>query len=534
MMETACAEAELNERKAKEQEEVLSEIEEGHESQVSESESAETISECDDHKSDDEYEDRMFKIDEIIRQAQSNVEQFDKDKPPAANEISLEDIMGPPESQTESVDNCSGDNDSLDGEEVPELPKEYPSLPRQSSMPARIQSATASRTTSVTSLQSMASVTSMASVSTLTQFDAESIRDRDLDLDDVMQASTDSLELKVKSPDNTMITSTDSLEGNTQRTMEKMTMSTDSIENGSSTSKNNGAMTVSVDSLEGSKNGTLTKSISVTKDLPHDVDGATAILLTSTDSLESTSTNTRATASMLSSMTSMTSQGSETLVADDEFEYDNDDCATARKYLLNQGNLPIEDSDDSASVSQSSPLTLTDVHSKPVATSKYQKEDELILDPRQIEAIDSTVVTKVIEKRIIVKEPKKVNIENKVESYLRDVSEKTDDSCEETIEEIDEFGNKRKYVVKRSIEPTKVQTLDIVQERRHQQGLSPIGDIFKSVMDDQPQSILEKREPLHHTETMTKVFDAPPSTPSPPSSPPSNTWRVSPPILKKY
>ena len=44
-MEEACKEAETIEKKAKEQEDVLSEIEEGHESQYSESDSCETLSE---------------------------------------------------------------------------------------------------------------------------------------------------------------------------------------------------------------------------------------------------------------------------------------------------------------------------------------------------------------------------------------------------------------------------------------------------------------------------------------------------------
>merc|ERR1712088_270518 len=56
LMEKACAEAAQIEAKARQHEEVLSEIEEGHESQ--ESESAETISECDDQRSERDYEDR--------------------------------------------------------------------------------------------------------------------------------------------------------------------------------------------------------------------------------------------------------------------------------------------------------------------------------------------------------------------------------------------------------------------------------------------------------------------------------------------
>merc|ERR1719356_91793 len=80
--------------------------------------------------------------------------------------------------------------------------------------------------------------------------------------------------------------------------------------------------------------------------------GGAAALLTSTDSLESGSTNTRATASMLSSMTS---QGSETLVADDEFEHDEEDSRSVRKFLIDQGNIQLDDSDDSTTYSYSSP-----------------------------------------------------------------------------------------------------------------------------------------------------------------------------------
>merc|ERR1719188_2135425 len=73
-LEQACKEAAKIEEKAKEQEEVLSEIEEGHESQ---SESADTLSH-DDQRSEadnsDDFEERMFEIDEIIKQAQTNVE----------------------------------------------------------------------------------------------------------------------------------------------------------------------------------------------------------------------------------------------------------------------------------------------------------------------------------------------------------------------------------------------------------------------------------------------------------------------------
>ena len=155
-----------------------------------------------------------------------------------------------------------------------------------------------------------------------------------------MQASVDSLDHKLKSPDNTMITSTDSLEPNTPRTADKMTISTDSIENGKSTDP----MTVSIDSLDGNGKDMFSDK---TKEFPHEIQGAASMLFTSTDSIESCSTNTRATASMLSSITS---QGSETLVADDELEYDDEESKSAMKYLINQGNIHFEDSDDVESV----------------------------------------------------------------------------------------------------------------------------------------------------------------------------------------
>jgi len=302
-------------------------------------------------------------------------------------------------------------------------------------------------------------------------------------------------------------------------------------------------MTVSMDSLDGmtNKDGTMERK----KDLPHDYEGATSILITSTDSLESSSTNTRATASMLSSMTS---QGSETLVADDEFEHDDEDSRSVRKFLIDQGNLQLDDSDDSATYSYSSPQMQHKVFQKDlsdVSVTKFQVKDgrfgslenfgssEEILETEEVDEKGNIIIKKVIQKRIF-QEPKKIRIsDRKQEGYVSDLSEKRDDSCEETIEDIDEFGKRRRYVVKRTIEQPKPETLGIVHERRQQKGLSPIGEIFKSVTDTPQQSKIEaKRQPIHHTERMTKVFDAPPSTPSPPASPPSTTFRSQIPVRK--
>ncbi len=133
-LEHACKEAVHIEKLAKEQEEVLSEIEEGHESQISEAtDSGETLSETggaasDEDDNSDDFEERMFQIDEIIKQAQSNVEQFhqaEELKPVRggkAEMLPLGEILagGKPESGTESsrVDHTespvSPDSDSLE------------------------------------------------------------------------------------------------------------------------------------------------------------------------------------------------------------------------------------------------------------------------------------------------------------------------------------------------------------------------------------------------------------------------------------
>merc|ERR1719334_838564 len=227
-----------------------------------------------------------------------------------------------------------------------------------------------------------------------------------------------------------------------------MTISIDSIEN-----EANNMMSNSADSLDG------VMSRDIVSDRLKDLtcEGASA-LITSTDSLESSSTNTRATASMLSSITS---QGSETLVADDEFEHDdNSDSRSLRRMLMDQGNLPLEDSDDSLTYSYSSP------HTQQRSIPQFQREDrsgslenfgssEEILETEEIDEKGNIIVKKVIQKRIFT-EPKKVRItDRKQEGYVSDLSEKRDDSCEETIEDIDEFGKRRRYVVKRTIEHPK-------------------------------------------------------------------------------
>ena len=110
-----------------------------------------------------------------------------------------------------------------------------------------------------------------------------------------------------------------------------------------------------------------------------------------------------------------------------------------------------------------------------------------------------------------------------------EITEKKDDSCEETIEEIDEFGNKKNYIVKRTLEQS--ETSGVIQTRREQKGLSPVGEIFKNVTDVHSPHYVKSG--VHHTEKMTKIFDAPSSTPSPPASPPSKSFRSQIPVRKQ-
>lgn len=76
-LESACIAAHTVEVKAKEEEALLTHIEEGQENILSEAGEAKASSVKTGHeKEEDDYEKRMFEIDEIIKQAQSNVEKF--------------------------------------------------------------------------------------------------------------------------------------------------------------------------------------------------------------------------------------------------------------------------------------------------------------------------------------------------------------------------------------------------------------------------------------------------------------------------
>jgi hypothetical protein len=313
-MEAACREAESNEKKAKEQEECLSEIEEGHESQISESDSCETLSEAGRSDNSEDYEQRMFQIEEIIKQAQSNVEKFqDNQKRPEQDLLPLEDILnwsGNGAGRTPSVG--SAESDSLEADDGPDGVDRGP---------------------------------------------AES-----------MQRSVDSLDLKVGSTGaKRMETSGDSLDF---RPGGVMTLSTDSIEPDRALEPVGGIMTESADSLDGV---CVLESESVRRHpapAPQTVFpfGATA-LITSSDSLESCSNNTRATASMLSSLTS---NASETVPA--ELEHDAlGHFQHAKKILLERGDIPLDDSDESVSLSGNAIFSTTSDPADIVALRRTQQ-----------------------------------------------------------------------------------------------------------------------------------------------------------------
>jgi len=308
-MEAACKEAETNEKKAKEQEECLSEIEEGHESQISESESCETLSEAGRSDNSDEYEQRMFQIEEIIKQAQTNVEKFqDSQKKPEQEMLPLDEILGWSESKVRrSTSVSSAESDSLEAE-------------------------------------------------------AEAVC-----TEDKMQRSVDSLELKTKSSrSKRMETSSDSLDFKTGGVM---TLSTDSIEQDQVAAGKSGLMTESTDSLDGV---CVMKSELAFSNPTPTVHGAAAALITSSDSLDSCSNNTRATASMLSSLTS---NASETVLTD--LEHDTaGQFQNVKKYLTGQSEIHIDSSDESVSIG-----------SNTIFSSSTQSKTARSIDPTDIVAL---------------------------------------------------------------------------------------------------------------------------------------------------
>jgi hypothetical protein len=269
-----------------------------------------------------------------------------------------------------------------------------------------------------------------------------------------MEASVDSLDSKITSSVNLMTTSADSLEPDTPRsTTDKMTMSTDSIENSKAATMAGGSsadpMMVSVDSLDGRQ---------MLDAAAREVQSATctatsSLLFTSTDSLESSSNCTRATASMLSSITS---QDSETFVADDEFETEEEEIRRTQKYLMSQGNIRFEDSDESTTCSHSSPQ----LHhgGKPEEEGIQQLSshfsDPFIMTTTTVMSTTSTseevLHTQVMDdKGNVVSEIKKKTIVGA--AFATEAGGHiTDEAVKEITTEIDRHGNKKTIVFEKS------------------------------------------------------------------------------------
>ena len=494
-MEEACKEAENIEKKAKEQEDVLSEIEEGHESQYSESsDSCETLSEggkSDDEATSDAFEQRLFQIDEIIKQAQTNVENFESPMKLSFNEtLPLEEILAASKSPEEAkllLESMSSNSDSLEVQLLPESCGKAGNAMTSSG---------------------------------------------------IMQASIDSLDLKQKvllpSDAGIMEISTDSIEGNKNTKsqsktdpIDSMTFSTDSIEhvptngsNGKSCYDSN-TMTQSVDSLEGDSGPSTmdsnkpevqavpcfsTKGVTSSLRDPFDLDtylppevslGSSSIMLQSTDSLESGSSNTRATASLLSSCASVTS---ETLLSDaDQEAAEHKRSQTlnyAAKTILEQGAIKLSgDESDDSSLSLSLGSKQRGAAAAQFTAASFQQGPTVFQTTRIVDSSMTTQDAYTTKEDILLSGTS--NIQGSGPSYC---DEKMDTSVEESFEEVDEFGNKRKVIIKRSIEPINIVTSEtirsihstpptnkkfapetisnIVSERRTQQGL---GSVEKSM-----------------------------------------------------
>lgn len=294
-LEKACMDAHKIEIKVKEEEAMLAQIDEGQESIASEeTESCETISGTDKKvipdSDEEDYEKRMFEIDEIIRQAQTNVEKF----------VELKECE-----KTESL----GRGDSF--EEVAKVPElELDTFEERSKVVNNLMA------TSTDSLD--------------IQRDEPNRRDSTDSLDqktttgDVMTASTDSIEFQAQKVKDTIMT--DSIEIKVNEEKSNMVTS-DSLELAGGINTNLAIYSDSIDE-DASKIGVGDHSASSDKDgasLPKDLSETNEIqtraeyMLGSTDSLDpSSSTATHATYQYESESVysgSFTSGGSNTMVS---------------------------------------------------------------------------------------------------------------------------------------------------------------------------------------------------------------------------
>nr|CAI5853502.1 unnamed protein product [Callosobruchus analis] len=215
-LEKACIAAHKIEIKVKEEEAMLAQIDEGPESIVSESESSQATSDkkvTTDTEEDDDYEKRMFEIDEIIRQAQTNVERF----------VDLKEME-----KTESL----GRGDSVEEvSKVPDLDLDAPLV--KSTIKVQWKESDDVMITSTDSLDLKEKPSHHDSTDSLDQKTGI----------DIMTASTDSIEFQVqKSKDNIMSDSIE-IKGDEKSYM----VSSDSLELAAATSSGNILLTDSID-----------------------------------------------------------------------------------------------------------------------------------------------------------------------------------------------------------------------------------------------------------------------------------------------
>jgi hypothetical protein len=257
-LEMACIAAHTVEVKAKEEEAMLAQIDEGQESLASESESCETVSRTDKKvipdSDEEDYEKRMFEIDEIIRQAQSNVERFidlkEGDKTESLGRgDSIEEVSKVPDLDLdvpivrstvkvqwkEGEDVMVTSTDSIDGkaEEKGSQHDSTDSLDQKTG--ADIMTA------------STDSIEFQAGKSVLINLLSDSIEIKD---EACGMVSSDSLELAAKQTD--MLESTDSLADPTSSTATHATYQyeTDSVFSGSFTSGGSNTMVSSTDTID--------------------------------------------------------------------------------------------------------------------------------------------------------------------------------------------------------------------------------------------------------------------------------------------
>lgn len=322
-LEKACIDAHKIEIKVKEEEAILTQIDEGQESIASEeTESCETISGTDKKvipdSDEEDYKKRIFEIDEIIKQAQTKVERF----------VDFKDCE-----KTESL----GRGDSF--EEVAKVPElELDVVTQKASSKVQWADTEDPLITSTDSLDMQRCQTS--------RIDSTDSLEQKTTAVDIMTASTDSIEFQMhKAKDATQLTDSFEIKDEDRSNI----VQSDSLELATGLAADVGGYSDSIDE-DGSKFDTCDRSVSSEKEgagLPKEIPEAD--LRASTDSLDrSSSVATHATYqhdtdSVFSG--SFTSAGSSTMVSstDTVEKQDTNDLAAALREIWFDDNISAVD-----------------------------------------------------------------------------------------------------------------------------------------------------------------------------------------------